>query len=1411
MRRPLRIALIVLAAAAGLLILAVVGILIAVHSPPVQRYAASKIAAMVEESTGAKASMGRLSLSLFPLALEADDIVIHGTEAAGEPPLLRARRLKVALSLRAILQHQAGIDSLEVDQPQAYVRIAPDGTTNLPHPKTPPPPSDKNPLQTVVDLAIRHVALNDGLLQFADRKTPFNLRGENLHAVFVYHSASPSYTGSISLNPAYLQSANGSDFPVKVDVPFEITAGRITVDNATFDARVSSLRLRAVVDDLNAPRLTANLEGRFSPAELAHAFDPSLEPQVRAVPPIAFRLSTGIDGNRAEVSELRMDYGSSFVKASGVLNDLKNVNGTFRLDGSLVLAELGRVLKLSAKPQGTVLVGGDVRFSGTGNYWVQARIDGHQLAFSAGRTRITGAELASAIDADPRTVHIKDLRLAALSGTLTGSGEFDRAQKAYRLDADLHGFDLRQLVQTYASPKFVWDGVLSGPVHAQGSLGPDPERRLVATTRLTIAPGRRGVPLSGLIDARYDGPANAISLGDSYLSLPSTRLSFSGAINRQLSIQLASRNLDDLLPALAMASQDPPQSMPIRLVNGTAAFTGVVTGTLSDPHISGHTALTNFIVQDHKLDRFAADVDATRNAAGVTNLSIRAGQIELTASGSLGLHNWKPADADPIAANASIRSADVRPVLALAGRPEEPLTGALSVDVQATGTFADPHARVQLALSGGQFKNEPYQRLQAVLTYSANRIDLNSAQVVLAAGQVDASGTFEHSPKDYKTGHVQFHLASSPIVIEKLKIVRQNQPDVAGTVEFGADGAALLQSVPGQPLLVPQSINGRLSAHTTTSGRRPLADVQATATMRGRQVVFDLDSKVADSTIRGSGTLDTAGGYPLDARLTFTPVKFGAVERLLAKPGTTSTESIDGSVEGNLTVSGPLMTPENLKGALNLTKLEVTAPIAASGRQQTLVIRNAAPIVITVDRRTVVVQSARFNGPSISLNLSGKVDLATMQTDAHADGDIGLQLIQALDPDVFAGGDIRLNAAVKGPLSQPHIDGRLDLRNVSINQTGVNNGLANVNGEIVFSGTQAEIRKLTGQSGGGDIVLGGVVRYGGPALDFRLNGTVHHVRLRPSNTLSAQINAKLSLAGTTDHSLVSGNVTILDVAMLSHSDIGSMLTETATPPSAPSDQTGLLANMRFDVRIDTAAGFQLESELSQDLQADAHLRLRGSPSRPAMLGRITADGGTLVFFGKKYTVTEGVVKFQNPTSIDPVVDLGLETRANGITVDLAVKGPVDHLKLTYTSDPPMQFSDMVSLLATGKVSSTTDPVLAAQQSPAPQQSFAQTGASAILNQSVAAPVSGQLQRLFGVTSLKIDPQIIGPESIPQAQMALEQQITKDLSFTYIQDLTSSNPQVIRIEWAMTPVWSAIATREPDGEFGVDLYYKWRFH
>ena len=80
----------------------------------------------------------------------------------------------------------------------------------------------------------------------------------------------------------------------------------------------------------------------------------------------------------------------------------------------------------------------------------------------------------------------------------------------------------------------------------------------------------------------------------------------------------------------------------------------------------------------------------------------------------------------------------------------------------------------------------------------------------------------------------------------------------------------------------------------------------------------------------------------------------------------------------------------------------------------------------------------------------------------------------------------------------------------------------------------------------------------------------------------------------------------------------------AVPPSAPSADTGLLAGMRFDVRIDTAPDVQFETALTQNLQAEAHLTLRGTPANPGVLGRLNVTEGEIVFFGSKYTIGRGI-------------------------------------------------------------------------------------------------------------------------------------------------------------------------------------------
>jgi translocation and assembly module TamB len=281
------------------------------------------------------------------------------------------------------------------------------------------------------------------------------------------------------------------------------------------------------------------------------------------------------------------------------------------------------------------------------------------------------------------------------------------------------------------------------------------------------------------------------------------------------------------------------------------------------------------------------------------------------------------------------------------------------------------------------------------------------------------------------------------------------------------------------------------------------------------------------------------------------------------------------------------------------------------------------------------------------------------------------------------------------------------------------------------------------------------------------------------------------------------------VAFNPESDFSSLLTSSAQPIETPSAQTGFLAGLNLDVQISTAPDIQVQTSLTQDVQVEANLRLRGTVTNPAMLGRVNINQGQLTFFGTKYQVSDGSVSFYNPTKIVPVLDIDLTTKAQGIEITLTISGPIDHLTLTPSSDSSLQYNDIISLLVTGRPP-TQDPALLSGQNALGPGAFQSLGASALLGQAIAAPVTGRLQRFFGVSSLKIDPTIPGIDANPQARLTLQQQVTPNITFTYITSVTTTNPQIVQVEWALSSKWSVVALREENGMTGMDFYFKKKF-
>jgi translocation and assembly module TamB len=270
-------------------------------------------------------------------------------------------------------------------------------------------------------------------------------------------------------------------------------------------------------------------------------------------------------------------------------------------------------------------------------------------------------------------------------------------------------------------------------------------------------------------------------------------------------------------------------------------------------------------------------------------------------------------------------------------------------------------------------------------------------------------------------------------------------------------------------------------------------------------------------------------------------------------------------------------------------------------------------------------------------------------------------------------------------------------------------------------------------------------------------------------------------------------------------DLGSLVASSVEPVSAPSTTSQFLRNLQFDIQADLApnARFEWTSAL---FQTEASMRVRGTWEHPILLGHLRLLNGEMQFRGNRYQLTRGDVNFANPFRLDPVISIEAATTIRQYEVTVNFTGPASRLTMSYRSDPPLPSSDIIALLALGQTGEESR--LRGQ----PTGQTSQSGATTLLSEAISSQIGGRIQRLFGISHFSVDPALSGTTSggASSARVTISQQISQGLIITYVTDVTSTQQQVIQVEYAFRRDISFIALRDENGTFGIDVIFKKRF-
>jgi translocation and assembly module TamB len=421
--------------------------------------------------------------------------------------------------------------------------------------------------------------------------------------------------------------------------------------------------------------------------------------------------------------------------------------------------------------------------------------------------------------------------------------------------------------------------------------------------------------------------------------------------------------------------------------------------------------------------------------------------------------------------------------------------------------------------------------------------------------------------------------------------------------------------------------------------------------------------------------------------------------------------------------------------------------------------------------------------------------------DLSAGGHFDLKLLAGFDSNFTSSGVVAMDGTIGGTLAAPMPQGNFQLSNGSLSYAGLPSGLTELNGSLQVTRDHMHIQTLTARTGGGTLDLKGDATYLSSQLSFNLTATAKDVRLRYPPGVSSTADVELNWVGSRSASTVAGNISINKMAVTPGFDFSAYL-ERSRQFSAVTASNSPLNNIKLDIHVQTAPELQMRTAIAR-LSGDADLRLRGSAARPAVLGRVDILEGQATFHGTRYTLERGDITFANPVAIEPQFNLQASTHVRNYDLNITVTGTADRLNLNYRSEPPLPKSDIIALLALGRANGES----AQLQEQSGLSAFSDQATAVILSQALNTTVSSRLQRLFGASNIKIDPQGLTTETNPISngpQITIEQEFVNHLSLTYSTNVSQSSQQIIQGEYYVNRSISLVGNRDQNGVVSFDL-------
>ncbi len=476
-------------------------------------------------------------------------------------------------------------------------------------------------------------------------------------------------------------------------------------------------------------------------------------------------------------------------------------------------------------------------------------------------------------------------------------------------------------------------------------------------------------------------------------------------------------------------------------------------------------------------------------------------------------------------------------------------------------------------------------------------------------------------------------------------------------------------------------------------------------------------------------------------------------------------------------------------------------------------LKNTKNIMISYANRVLNINGFKLKGGNNYIQIGGTVTsrkynlVINDKTDLWVLGLISNKIINA-------SGFLNGSAVIFGHRSHPKVYGFVEVKKGSAEMSvNPNYIVSRVFARFTFDDNLLVLERAHFRLLNGYFSAHGVVKLKNfrPA-SYNIRTDFDSVIYRQSNYFYADMDGSIGYDGGADHGTVYGDINVKKALYNKNIELSSfLLSYKKYNIINPVAKKGAF-NPKLNILVKSDKSIFIKNDfINTTFSLNSHVM--GTLYYPVLIGTASAESGDIYFRGTKFRLSYANIYFNNPYRINPTFVIAANTDINQYVVRMNARGSLLNFNINFSSTPPLSELDIVSMLAIGAPASS---VYAGSAG-----SIAASEVASAIGGSITESITGAISSYFGFKNLSVIPSYSAITHSTAPQIMVTKNITKKISISYSNIISSQSSQSVTLTYKLTPHMSAIGVWENNeltpnhsniySEVGGNIVFHFRFY